>query len=86
MYLYIYIRTTCMMYAMSPLLCGLYIWGKKTSSIPGMHHAQKAPVASRRKAVLGREVLKQRPRSGQGLPGRGQKWGVLQLIALEKGK
>ena len=28
-----------------------------------------------------------RPRgSGQGLPGRGQKWGVLQLIALEKGK
>ena len=53
-----------------PSMRTIYL-GEKTSSIPGMHHAQKAPVASRRKAVLGREVLKQRPRSGQGEAAKG---------------
>ena len=63
----------------------IYLGKKKHLRYLGCTTHQTHP-SRRVVTVLCREVLKQRPRSGQGLPGRGQKWGVLQLIAVEKGK
>ena len=75
------IRTTCMVYvyAISPLVCGLYLGAKYVR-----HLGCTALCLKRRQSVLCREVLKQRPRSGEDKDAK--KLGVLQLIAVEKYK